>query len=118
MFNIGRQKAFSHAGEHAAMSHSKIARGASHNLKSHSTKFGRYPFSRLANTTQAVNVQRKAPQYAIIAVQHQEATAATAFYTQGPQIQIRSPKLRHGGGGGGGGLLSRVKCRCIAVTTS
>ena len=29
----------------------RFARGASYNLKSHSTKSGRYPFSRLANTT-------------------------------------------------------------------
>ena len=50
-------------------------RGASHNLKSHSTMFGLYPFSRLANRTQALKdvnihvhiVHGKVQQYAVIA---------------------------------------------------
>ena len=58
----------------------RFARGASHNLKSHSTKSGRYLSSHLANTTPAVkdvvhvHVHVHVQQYGIIASLRSELT--------------------------------------------
>ena len=79
----------------------RFARGASHNLKSHNTKFGRYPFSCLANMTQAVNdvhVHGKAPQYVIIASLHSELHVLYPR-KRGPMGSTHCVMLREGVGG-------------------
>ena len=65
----------------------RFARGASHNLKSHSTKSGRYLSSHLANTTPAVKDvvhvrPRKVQQYAIIASLRSELMNALQTVTR------------------------------------